>query len=158
MRTMRIVLAAALLLASGEMRAEGKLVVAVVVEKSNPRSEISTEELRALFLGTQREWADGTRAVPLDLAAGTPERELFNSSVLNLDQPAVEAYWVDQRMRGSGATAPRVAPTAGSLLKLAGRVHGVVGYVALASVDASVKVLKVDGIAPGARGYPLESK
>ena len=137
-------------------RAAEKMVVAIVVDRESPRSDISSAELRSIFLGQQREWADGTRIVALEPEAGTPEHEVFNASVLGMEQSAVERYWVDQRMRGI-AGAPRVAPTAGSLLKLAGRVRGVIGYVPLQAVDATVKVLKVDGIAPGKPGYPLEA-
>lgn len=135
-----------------------KVVLAVVVDKANPRNDITSEELRALFLGQQREWQDGARVVPLDLEPGSPERQVFNAEVLNMEQSAVDAHWVDQRMRGQQATPPRVAPSVGSVVKLAGKVRGLLGYVPLSAVDGSVKVLKVDGIAPGKPGYPLESK
>lgn len=128
--------------------------VAIVVDRDNPRTDISIAELRAIYLGQQREWQDGSRIVALDLEAGAPERETFNSAVLGMDQASVDRYWVDQRMRGA-AGAPRVAPTPGSLIKLAGKVKGVIGYVPLRAVDASVKVLRVAGVAPGKPGYPL---
>jgi ABC-type phosphate transport system substrate-binding protein len=146
----------AVMLAATAARAE-KTVLAVVVDKDNPKAEISTDELRAVFLGQQKEWTDGARAVPLDLPANTPERDLFNTVVLDMDQGQVDRFWVDQRVRGTG-TAPRVAPTPGSLVKLAGKVRGLVAYVPLNAVDASVKVLKVNGVAPGKPGYPLTEK
>ncbi len=151
--------AAALLLAAKGARAqsaEGSTLV-VIVDRDNPKTDISTEELRALFLGKKKEWSDGQRAVPLDLEAGSAERENFNANVLNMDQGEVDRYWVDQRMRGTG-TAPRVAPTPESVVRLAGKVRGVVAYVPQRAVDASVKVLKVNGIAPGKPGYPLSGK
>ena len=129
-------------------------VLAIVVDRENPRTEITVEELRAIFLGQQREWQDGARIVPLELETGTSERDVFNATVLGMDQAEVDRFRVDQRMRGTG-NPPRVAPSPGSLLRLAGRVRGVIGYVPLSAVDGSVKVLKVSGIAPGKPGYPL---
>jgi ABC-type phosphate transport system substrate-binding protein len=143
-------------LSSTAVRAD-KLQLAIVVDKENPKTEITVEELRAIFLGKQKDWSNGTRIVPLDLEPGSPERELFNALVLEMEQPEVERYWVDQRMRGSSG-APRVAPTPGSVVKLGGRVRGLIGYVPLAAADASVKVLKVEGTSPGKPGYKLAGK
>ncbi|HUJ29518.1 MAG TPA: hypothetical protein VLW85_26035 [Myxococcales bacterium] len=146
---------ALLLLAAPTAIASEKTAVAVVVDWSNPRTDITSAELRAIYLGQQREWADGSRIVALELEAGAPEHDAFNSAVLEMSQPDIDRYWVDQRMRGASG-APRTAPTPGSLMKLAGKVKGVIGYVPLKAVDASVKVLKVDGVAPGKPGYAIE--
>lgn len=148
-------IAAAALLGAQAASAEAA-VLAVVVDKSNPRTDVTVDELRALFLGRQRDWSDGTRAVPLDLPAQTAERDLFNSAVLGMDQGTLDRHWVDERVRGTGSTQPRVAPIPGAVLKLAGKIRGVVGYVPLSAVDGSVKVLKVAGILPGKPGYALQ--
>jgi hypothetical protein len=43
-------------------------------------------------------------------------------------------------------------------MKVVGRARGAIAYVPLSAVNDSVKVLSVNGIAPGAPGYPLETK
>src|SRR4051812_9186587 len=96
--------------------------LALVVDKSNPRSEISIDEVRNIYLGKLREWSDGTRVVPLDLPAGTAERDQFNDAALGMDQERIERFWVDQKVRGI-AGAPRVAPAPAAAVKLAAKVR-----------------------------------
>jgi len=133
-------------------RAEAQ-VIAIVVDRNNPRSDIGTEELRSLFLGKRREWTDGTRAVPIDLDSGAPRRA-FCATVLRMSEAEYDRFWVDQRVRGAG-TGPRQLSSAGLVMRLVARVRGAVGYVPLGRVDGSVKVLTVGGISPGQPGYPL---
>src|SRR5438270_13923354 len=102
-----LIIIAAVLLATASS-ADEKLQVAIVVDRDNPRADISLEELRALFLGKQKEWSDGSRAIPLDLEPGSPERAIFNAQVLGMEQDEVDRYWVDQRVRGTG-NQPRMA-------------------------------------------------
>ncbi len=131
--------------------------VAVIVDKDNPRSDISLSELRALLLGKRQEWGDGARVIALDLEPGQPAREAVNRSVLEMDQAEVDRHWVDQKVRGS-STAPKVAPTAASVVKLVARIRGAVAYVPAGLADGTVKVLTVGGVAPGKPGYPIQSR
>ncbi len=128
-------------------------VIAIVVDRDNPRSDIGVEELRSLFLGKRHEWPDGTRAVPVDLDSGAP-RPAFCAKVLRMTEADYERYWVDQKVRGAG-TGPRSVSSPGLAIRLVARVRGAVGYVPLSRVDGSVKVLTVDGVRPGQPGYPL---
>ena len=134
-------------------RAEAQ-VIAIVVDRDNPRSDIGVEELRGLFLGKRGEWPDGTRAVPIDLESGASPRRVFCPTVLRMSEVEFERYWVDQRVRGAG-TGPRSVSSPGLVVRLVARVRGAVGYVPLSRVDGSVKVLTVGGVRPGQPGYPL---
>ena len=127
--------------------------IAVVVDRDNPVSDIGVEALRSLFLGKRREWADGTRAVPVDLESGPPHHA-FCSTVLKMSEADYERYWVDQKVRGAG-TGPRLLSSSGLVIRLVARVRGAVGYVPLSRIDGSVKVLSVGGVNPGQPGYPL---
>jgi hypothetical protein len=129
-------------------------VIAIVVDRDNPASDIGLEELRSLFLGRRGEWPDGTRAVPIDLEPGAPPRRAFCSTVLRMSEDQYERYWVDQRVRGAGA-GPRALSSPGLVLRLVARVRGAVGYVPLSRVDGTVKVLAVGGVRPDQPGYPL---
>ena len=133
-------------------RAEAQ-VIAIVVDRDNPRSDIGVEELRSLFLGKRGEWPDGTRAVPVDLESGA-SHHAFCAAVLRMSEAEYERYWVDQRVRGAG-TGPRSLSAASLVIRLVARVRGAVGYVPLSRVDGTVKVLTVGGVRPGEPGYPL---
>ncbi len=131
--------------------------IAVVVDRDNPRDDVSLHELRAMFLGKRHEWDHGVRVVPLDLAPGSAARATFQRAVLGMEPGEVAQYWAEAKVRGEG-TAPKEAPSAAVVVKLVARVRGAVGYVPLAAADATVKVLKVDGVAPGQPGYPIRRR
>lgn len=152
-----IVLASlALSLAAGPALAEDPArVIAVVVDRDNPRQDITVSELKEIFQGKRKDWADGARIIALDLEPG-PAREGFNRAVLKLDQAAVDQYWVEQKVRGAGSPPKIVSPT--TAVKLVPRVRGAVAYVPLSAVDASVKVLTVEGVAPDKAGYPIVAR
>ncbi len=131
--------------------------VAIVVDRDNPKTDASVDELRSLFLGKRTDWSDGARAVPVDLEPGAPAREAFNAAVLKLPQSGVDQYWVDQKVRGAG-NPPKTVSSPGSAVKIVAKVRGGVAYVPLSAVDGSVKVLSVGGVQPGQAGYPIQAQ
>lgn len=143
------------LLAAGDGLAMADEAVAVVVDRDNPKNDITLSELKEIFQGKRKEWQDGARVIVLDLEPG-PAREAFNKAVLGMDQSAVDQFWVEQKVRGAGA-APKVV-NAGTAVKLVPRVRGAVSYIPLSAVDASVKVLTVAGAAPDKGGYPIVAR
>lgn len=129
--------------------------VAIVVDRDNPRTDITVAELKEIFQGKRKDWTDGARVIALDLEPG-PAREGFNKSVMGMEQAAVDQYWVEQKVRGAGGPPKVVSAT--TAMKLVPRVRGAVAYVPLSAVDATVKVLTVGGVAPDKAGYPIGSR
>ncbi len=150
-----IVFLAMVLLSAGDGRAMAEDPLAVVVDRDNPRSDISISELKEIFQGKRKEWSDGARIIALDLEPGAA-RDGFNRSVLGMDQASVDQFWVEQKVRGAGSP-PKVV-NAATAVKLVPRVRGAVSYVPLSQVDASVKVLTVGGVAPDKAGYPIVAR
>lgn len=128
--------------------------ILVIVDRDNPKTDISLEELKSYFTGKRKDWPDGARAIPLGLEVGAPERTAFLRSALGMSPADYDRWWVDQKVRGQGSP-PRLVSTA-SALKLTAKVRGALAYARASQVDATVKVLTVEGVAPGAAGYPLE--
>lgn len=151
----RTIVFIALALLSGAPEALAEDPVAVVVDRDNPRTDISVSELKEIFQGKRREWSDGARVIALDLEPG-PVREGFNRHVMGVDQASMDQYWVEQKVRGAGSP-PKVV-SAVTAVKVVPRIRGVIAYVPLSAVDASVKVLTVGGVAPDKAGYPISSR
>ena len=151
----RTIVFVALALLCGTPEALAEDPVAVVVDRDNPRTDISVSELKEIFQGKRREWSDGARVIALDLEPG-PVREGFNRNVMGMDQASVDQYWVEQKVRGAGSPPKVVSAT--TAVKLVPRLRGGIAYVPLSAVDASVKVLTVGGVAPDKAGYPISSR
>lgn len=113
--------------------------VAVVVNPNNPNA-MAAEDIARIFLGKTKSFADGTEAIPLDQAAGTPNRSAFVSTILKKDERQIKAYWSQLLFTGKG-TPPREAGTSADIKKLIAQNPSLIGYIDSADVDASVKVV-----------------
>jgi ABC-type phosphate transport system substrate-binding protein len=123
----------------------GSDAIAVIVNKANPVGPMSQENLRPIYLMTKTVWSNGTAVEPFNLPDGTPMRTAFDSAVLGMNPDEVARYWIDRRIRGD-ARPPRKVPSPGTVLSLVAKDEGAIGYVPLAEVNASVKVVaRVEG-------------
>jgi len=149
MNTRRKLLHAALLalpaLTFATGSAAGGDVLAVIVNKGNPLSSLSQNELRPIFQTTKKSWSSGDDAVPINLPEDSPLRNDFDQAVLGLDPERVARYWTDRKVRG-GARPPVRVPTTGAVLKAVAAKPGAVGYIRLSEVNNTVKVVaKISG-------------
>jgi len=111
--------------------------IAVIVNPSNPVKSLTTSQVAQIFEGTISNWKGvGGPDLPIGLvnrdeASGT--REAFSKIVLN-----------------GGAFDPKAAvlPGTGQVRSVVAVSPTAVGYISLGFVDASVKALTIDGVAP----------
>lgn len=120
--------------------------IAVIANKAVVTGKVSRADLRPLFQTKKDTWPDGTPAKPFNLPESSAQRQAFDKAVLGLDADRVARYWIDRKIRG-GDRPPQTAPSAAVLVKVVSKTPGALGYVDVALVDASVKVVAriVDG-------------
>lgn len=115
----------------------GTDALAVVVHPANPVGELTRNDLRAIFRGVIHGWAEvGGEERPILVVtreAGSGARDAFAELVLG-GTPVTPTARL--------ATAPEAA------LNAVGQQPGAIGYVSLALIDARVRPLAIDGIAP----------
>jgi hypothetical protein len=128
--------------------------IAVIVHPKHKLSDISSRALADLFLRKEQHWPDGKRVVVLAWEARTPVRLAFDRAVLGMSADDAAAYWIDRRIRGLGSP-PRGLTSAALIRAIVARNRQAIAYVPADGLDQRVKVLKVDGRAPGQPGYPI---
>lgn len=121
--------------------------IAVIVNKQNPLAQLSRAELKNLFLKLRQTWPDGKPVVALNASTGTPLRAAFERKLLGMAPSDVGAYWVKQAVTGR-TTPPRQVSSSALARQLVKVLPGAIGYVELGQVDATVKVLAIDGLRP----------
>jgi hypothetical protein len=126
--------------------------LAVIVNKSNPVTNLSSEELREILLGKREFWKGSQKIVVLLPNGGTPEREVALRMV-DMNDSSYKQYWLERT--GAGESAPAAMPSSGIALSLVAETPAAIAVVPLADVRDSVKVVKVDGHAPSESGYPI---
>jgi len=138
------------------------LVVAVIVHPNQGIDSVSTQELRAVYLGQSQSL--GRQFISAyHLSSQFPARTLFQRTVIGKDSAELRTYWIDLKLQNPSVMEPRVFHNAKALVSLVAREPGAVAYVPLEAIRGSpVRVLKIDGVAPpasadpsGVRGYPL---
>lgn len=155
-------LVAACLPPCGAARARGAQAqasneIAVIVNKSNPIEDMSLAELREYFLAERGHWPNGggkVRVVMLE--QGLPTRDAALRLIYNMNEKGYVSHFLGKKFRGETLEEPRQQSSAADVIKFVSFVSGAIGYVRPEEVDASVKVIRVDGLAPGDSGYKLK--
>ena len=98
MRLLRMMAALVLALAAGSAAAE----VVVVVSARSPVASLRAGQVADIFLGQAGRFPDGSEAVPLDLAFGSPLRTEFYAKVAAKTPPLMKAHWSKMIFTGRG--------------------------------------------------------
>jgi phosphate transport system substrate-binding protein len=149
-------LGAALLAAPGAAHAQAPEPLAIVVNKSNPMTEVSLADLRKLYRGQRGRWSNGRRVTIVMRDPGAPERDAILRSLYGLDEEEYRRGFLQAIFTGEASDAPKMLATPNGVLRFVFNVPGAIGYVRASEVDGSVKMLRVDGRLPGDTGYRLE--
>jgi hypothetical protein len=129
--------------------------LAVVVNKSRAPESADLSELRQMILGARLKWRDGAAVLAVETRPDSPERALVMKALYRMNDAALRRYYMLAAFNGTEVSQPRDVPTAAALKKFVASNPGAVGCILASDVDDSVKILKVDGTAPGEPGYKL---
>ena len=128
--------------------------VAAVVNQSNLTSNVTRVDLRKIFAGEKRTWERGIRIKLIVRLPGCRER-LVLLKLLGMSESEYKQYWAAQVFRGEADSEPFAAPSVGMQKEAMKVFPGAISLVDAPDVKPGMKILKVDGLLPGAPGYPL---
>ena len=130
--------------------------LAVVVNKATGPETVELGELRQMILGERLKWRnDGQVVIAVQTPPDSPERALEMKAVYRMNDSALRRYYMLAAFNGKDTAPPKDLPSAAALKQFVAGNPGAIGCIFAADVDASVKVLKVDGVAPGDPTYKL---
>jgi len=115
--------------------------VLIVVNKEVGVSEISSAQLRDIFIGAQSRLSDGSRAVPVILKGGAVH-EVFLRKHVGDSPGEFRTRWLKAVFTGQGAM-PKEFTSEGAALDYVAATPGAIGYVSRVNGADSVKVLNV---------------
>jgi ABC-type phosphate transport system substrate-binding protein len=130
--------------------------IAVIVNPGNPVDSITTADLRKLFAGDKASWGGGITATPFVRAAPARERDVLLKVVLKMTDAQYQEYWIKKVYSGGAAHEPMSLMSSSMQLDAVRSQKGGIALVSASEVKDGVKVIKVDGLMPGAAGYPLK--
>jgi phosphate transport system substrate-binding protein len=130
--------------------------VAIIVHKSNPVENLSLTELRQIFLAERSRWPSGRKVTIVMREPGRPEREAVLRQVCRMRDQDFTRHFLSAKFTGATVEEPKLLTSSDGMLKFVFNAPGAIGYVRAVEVNASVKVVRVDGRAPGEAGYKLK--
>lgn len=123
--------------------------VAVIVHPSNPVASLSQDDLGAIFSGDTFRWNafgwDEREITVVTRETGSGDRDAFESFVLDRQELTLNAL---------------IAPTPAAVVETVAETPSAIGYVGLAQVSGTVKVIAVESVHPSEQTiadqtYPL---
>jgi len=119
---------------------QANAALSVVVAAGSGIPEMSQTEVRAIFLGKSKNFANGASASPAYQDEGSSKYAEFGDKVLRKSAAQLTQYWARLVFSGKGSP-PRSAADDGAVKAFVTSTKGGIGYIDSASVDSSVKVV-----------------
>jgi hypothetical protein len=129
--------------------------VAVVANKDVPVDNLSFIELRKILLGDRQFWSSNVRVTLLIHAPIARERDVVLKNILEMSEAQFRQYWIGKVFRAESSVAPKTVDTNERAAALLINIPGAVAFMDADLVPRDAKVLKVDGLLPGQKGYAL---
>ena len=149
------ILPAALFWAAQAMPGPVGTDIAIVVRPDVPVDNLSFAEVRRLMLGERQFWTSNLRVTLLVRAPVARERDVVLKTIYQMSEAQFRQYWIAKVFRAEAASGPRIVYSNEMAAELAGTIPGAVALVEADQVPKGLKVLKVNGLSPGDKGYPL---
>ena len=147
---------ALLLLASLAPAADPKPEFAVVASPDVPVENISMTDLRKLFLGDKQFWSSNLRVSLLVRSPVARERAVVVWTICKMSEAQFGQHWIGKVMRADCTTSPRLFGSNQAAMDLVMNMPGAIAIVNAAQVPKGMKILSVEGKAPGQPGYKLQ--
>ena len=124
--------------------------VAIVVRPDVPVENLTLPELRRLFLGDRQFWTSNVKVTLLMRAPGAPERDVVLKDIYQMSEAQFKQYWIAKVFRAEVASGPRIVYSNEMAVDMVSGTPGAVAFVDADHVPKGLKVLKINGLLPGA--------
>ena len=129
--------------------------IAVVVHPDVPVQELGLAEVRRILLGDRQYWNPKLRVTLLIRAPVAKERDVVLKTLYQMSEAQFRQYWIGKVFRAETTTGPKIVYSTEMAAELVASIPGSIGFVDAGHVPKGLKVLKIDGMQPGDKGYPL---
>ena len=106
-------------------------------------------------MGTRSHWPNGRRIAVAMLDFDKTERKAALREIYHMDEDAYRNHFLKEVYRGDVFAAPKNLASPEVMRKFVFNAPGAIGYLRSSDVDASVKVLRIDGHLPDDEDYSL---
>ena len=146
-------------LLAGAARAQDKAGdLAIIVAKGNPLDNVTAAELAKIFKAEKAKGPDGTKFALAVPATGSPEHAAMLAGIYDLDEAGYGKYFLQATFTGLVTAATKQISGGAALCGFVAGTPGGITCVRASEATDAVKIVKVDGHAPGEADYKLKIK
>lgn len=132
--------------------------LALIVHPANPVTTLTLGELRRIFMLDTQTWPHGRKITVVLRDKGQPERTEAIRLICGLTDREYERQILFRTFQGSVNIGPRSIQSSAAMLRFVHSAPGAIGYANVEDVDASVKLLRIEGLLPDQSRYPLRRR
>lgn len=132
---------------------ELKAQIVVVVNPENPISNLSMDDLKAIYSGKITSYENGTKIVLTQTKGHSAE---FYETVLRKSLNNVMKYWINLVFSGVSVTPPLECRSEEEAIRTVFNNIGAIGFIENSMIDERVKAITLNKIQAGKVGYPFE--
>ena len=132
--------------------------IAVVVNKTNGIDSLTLSQLRKVLMGEARNWPDRKAVVIVNREPNSNVFHCMLAAIIGLSEDEYRRSLLNREFRGDEPAPVRVAVSTSSAVSTVVEIEGGITLVessVVSRLPSSVKVLRINGKAPGDAGYPL---
>jgi ABC-type phosphate transport system substrate-binding protein len=150
-------LVAGLVFAPGSTTAarQGGTDIAVIAHPDVPVDNLTVADLRRILLGDREFWASSVRVTLFIRAPISRERDAIVKDVCQMTEAQFRQHWIGKVFRADAASGPKIVYSTQMAVDQVSRTPGAIAFVEASAAGKGVKILKVEGKAPGQAGYRL---
>lgn len=131
--------------------------LALVVHPDNPLRDVKLAHALGYLRLAIQYWPESRTRVTLVLPP--PEsaaKQTLNQHVYHMDNKRLKKHWRERVFSGEIPTAPEEAKTLERQHRMVAAAPGALSVLVADEVPQGLRALRVDGLAPGEEGYPLD--
>lgn len=136
-------------------RARADEALAVIVNRSNPVENVTLDELRKYCVAERKRWSDDKRVTVVLRDPGQAEREAVLQLIYRMNENDFSRHFLQAEFTGAVQSAPKRLSTGSGVRRFVFNVPGAIGFARASEVDATVKLVRVNGLTPEDPRYPL---
>lgn len=132
--------------------------IAVIVNKSNPMSDISYNELKQILEAKKQYWNNGEKITLIFKSVASNETRILIDTIYKMKYDEFDKYWFSMVYSNKLMEFPKLLNSTGTINILVSEIPGAIAFIGVNEISkrGNIKMLKINGRMPDEDGYPLK--
>lgn len=132
--------------------------IAVIVNKSNPVSDVSYNELKQISEARKQYWNNGEKIILIFKPVTSVETRTLIDMVYKIKYEEFDKYWFLKVYENKIMEFPKILNSTGTINILVSEIQGAIAFIGVDEVSkrGNIKMLRVNGKMPDEDGYPFK--